>query len=109
MSRTRISPKATNTFAILVIKFAALFTIFLLTAFLGYIIWNGRERLNLSFLTSSPKFMEAGGGIGPQLFNSIYLVILSMLITVPIGVSAGIYMAEYAKQNRVTKGIRFCI
>ena len=53
--------------------------------------------------------MKEGGGIGPQLFNSFYLVFLSMLITLPIGLSAGIYMAEYAKPNQTYSVIRFCI
>ena len=109
MSSMRISPKATNKIAIFIIKMVALFTMLLLISFVGYVIWNGRASLNLSFLTSSPKFMEEGGGIGPQLFNSIYLVVLSMLITVPIGLCAGIYMAEYAKQSRFTRAVRFCI
>ncbi len=85
------------------------FIILLLVVFVGYIIYSGRERLNLHFITSAPVFAKAGGGIGPQLFNSIYLVFLSMLITVPIGLSAGIYMAEYARPSRLTNAIRFCI
>lgn len=85
------------------------FVVLLLLLFVGYIIYHGRERLNLHFITSPPAFMEEGGGIGPQLFNSFYLVVLSMLFTVPIGVLAGIYMAEYAKPNKLTAMIRFCI
>ncbi len=83
--------------------------ILLLAMFVGYILYSGREKLNLHFITSAPVFAKAGGGIGPQLFNSVYLVFLSMLITVPIGLSAGIYMAEYAKPNSLTKAIRFSI
>jgi phosphate transport system permease protein len=83
--------------------------ILLLVTFVGYILYNGRERLNLHFITSAPAFSKAGGGIGPQLFNSLYLVLLSILITVPAGLSAGIYMAEYARPSRLTGIIRFCI
>lgn len=83
--------------------------ILLLVLFVGYIIINGSSRLNFNFLFGSPTFGEAGGGIGPQLFNSLYLVFLSMLITLPIGLSAGIYLAEYAKPNKLTNIIRFCI
>lgn len=87
----------------------AIFFIIVLLIFVGNILYNGRERLNIDFITSPPEFMKEGGGIGPQLFNSIYLVVLSMIITVPIGLSAGIYMAEYAKPGRLTQIIRFCI
>lgn len=75
----------------------------------GYILYKGSASLNFKFITTSPKFMETGGGVAPQLFNSFYILILSMLITVPIGVGAGIYMAEYAKPGRVTNFIRLCI
>ncbi len=48
-------------------------------------------------------------GIGNQLFNTVYLVFLSLLISVPLGVLAGIYMAEYAKKGKITKILRICI
>ena len=48
-------------------------------------------------------------GIGNQFFNTIYLVFLSLLISVPSGVLAGIYMAEYAGDNKLTKAIRISI
>lgn len=48
-------------------------------------------------------------GIGNQFFNTVYLVFWSLLISVPIGVLAGIYMAEYAGDNKLTKFIRISI
>jgi phosphate transport system permease protein len=53
--------------------------------------------------------MEEGGGVAPQLFNSFYLLILSMIITIPLGVGAGIYMAEYAKPGRIVNIIRLSV
>jgi phosphate transport system permease protein len=81
----------------------------LLFMIVGYILYKGSHTLSLKFITTSPKFMEPGGGVAPQLFNSFYLLILSMLITVPLGVGAGIYMAEYAKPGHITNFIRLCI
>ncbi len=49
------------------------------------------------------------GSIGNQLFNTVYLVFLSLLFSVPIGVSAGIYLAMYAKQGKVTRFLCLCI
>ena len=60
-----------------------------------------------SFLTSAPSDSELGG-IGPLIFNSLYLLALTLLINVPLGLLGGIYMAEYAPDNRVTNLIRFC-
>lgn len=81
----------------------------LLFLIVGYILVKSLGTLNFQFITSSPKFMESGGGVAPQLFNSFYLLVLSMLITVPIGIGGGIYMAEYAKPGRITDFIRLCI
>lgn len=105
----RIKSQVTDKIATAVFYVIAGCVILLLVSFIGYMIYKGQQRLNLHFIFSPPVFMKEGGGIGPQLFNSLYLVLLSMLITLPIGLSAGIYMAEYAKPNRLTKAIRFCI
>lgn len=59
-----------------------------------------------SFLLSDPSG-EALGGVLPILWNSIYMLVLTMLIAVPIGILGGIYMAEYAGDNVVTSAIRF--
>jgi phosphate transport system permease protein len=85
------------------------FIVFLLVGFIGYIVYNGRSSLNLHFLTADSLIDEAGGGIGPQLFNSFYMLIISLIITVPIGIGAGIYLSQYAKQGKVLGFIRLCI
>jgi phosphate transport system permease protein len=104
-----IKPRVTDKIATVVFYIIAALLILLLVLFAGYLIYQGKSKLNLHFLTSAPNSLEAGGGIGPPLFNSIYIVVLSMAITLPIGLSAGIYMAEYAKPTRLTRIIRFCI
>jgi phosphate transport system permease protein len=88
---------------------AGFFLVVLLFLFAGYIIYNGRASLNLGFLITPPLFMQKGGGIGPQLINSFYLLIISLVLSLPIGVGAGIYMAEHAKPNNITKAIRLSL
>ncbi|NMM65617.1 phosphate ABC transporter permease PstA [Clostridium sp. P21] len=85
------------------------FVILLLMALIGYILYKGGNSLNPSFLFGKPKVGEAGGGIGPQLFNSFYMLVISLIITVPFGVGAGIYLAEYAKEGLLLNIIRLCI
>ncbi|EMT38376.1 phosphate ABC transporter, permease protein PstA, partial [Thermoanaerobacter thermohydrosulfuricus WC1] len=87
----------------------AVFLILFLVSLISYILYQGRTKLNIDFLTSPPKFMEAGGGIGPQLFNSLELLIITLIISVPIGLGAGIYMAEYAKPGLLTELIRLSV
>lgn len=79
------------------------FFLLLLIVFAGYIIINGAINFKPEFLAFDSD------GIGNQLFNTIYLVFLSLLVSVPLGVAAGIYMAEYAGNGKLTHYIRICI
>ena len=81
----------------------------ILALLLLYILVTGLPHVSWHFLTSQAKSFKAGGGIGIQLFNSFYLLILTMLISVPISLGAGIWLSEYAKKNRITNIIRTSI
>src|SRR5699024_2509340 len=59
--------------------------------------------------TTESSTVQSGGGIRDQLFNSFYVLFITMIITVPLGVLGGVYMAEYAKQGKLTSFIRSCI
>ncbi|PLS36882.1 phosphate ABC transporter, permease protein PstA [Carnobacterium maltaromaticum] len=83
--------------------------VLILFSLLAFILWRGVPHLSWEFLTSPAKTFTKGGGIGIQLFNSFYLLILTMLISVPISLGAGIYLSEYAKKNRITDVIRTAI
>lgn len=87
----------------------SIFVVLLLIAFIGYIIFMGGKALTPSFLFGNPKIGEAGGGIAPQLFNSFYMLVISLIITVPFGIGAGIYLAEYAKEGMFLNIIRLSI
>ena len=81
----------------------------ILAGLLGYIFYKGFGVISFDFLTNPPSSFRAGGGIGPQLFNSFYILFLTMVFTVPLGIGGGIYMAEYAKPGKITNFIRTCI
>ncbi|MBD2846497.1 phosphate ABC transporter permease PstA [Paenibacillus sp. IB182496] len=85
------------------------FIVLLLAGLLGYIMVRGLGHFSYDFLTSPPETIRAGGGIGPQLFNSIFLLVLTMLITIPLGLGAGIYMSEYARPGKFTDFIRLLV
>lgn len=79
------------------------FFLLLLIVMAGYIIIKGMIDFDPAFLGFNKN------GIGNQFFNTIYLVFLSLLISVPLGVGAGIYLAEYAADNKFTAAIRISI
>jgi phosphate transport system permease protein len=83
--------------------------VFILIWFLSMVLIQGIPTINLEFLIGRPMEMEEGGGIGPELFNTLYILILSLMFTIPIGIGTGIYLAEYAKDNIITRTIRLCI
>ncbi|WP_297631777.1 phosphate ABC transporter permease PstA [uncultured Clostridium sp.] len=81
----------------------------ILALFLIYILKEGIHMISFEFLTSKPKMTGTGGGIGPQIFNTLYMLVISLLITIPIGIGAGIYLAEYAKEGYLLSFIRLSL
>lgn len=82
---------------------------FILAAMLLYILLRGLPHVSWHFLTSPSKAYQTGGGIGIQLFNSLYLLLITMIISFPLSLGAGIYLSEYAKKNWLTDLIRTSI
>ncbi|MBC2320333.1 phosphate ABC transporter permease PstA [Listeria booriae] len=87
----------------------AVLIVVILAGLLGYILVRGVPHLSWHFLTSPPESFKAGGGIGPEIWNSFYMLFITMLISIPIALGAGIYMAEYARKNWLTDFIRTTI
>jgi phosphate ABC transporter permease protein PstC/phosphate ABC transporter permease subunit PstA len=81
---------------------AALF----LTYLIGSILIQGIGGINITFLTSFPSYKPEKAGILPVIQGSIYLMLLTMVIAVPIGVGAAIYLTEIASDTRSTRFLR---
>ena len=58
------------------------------------------------FLVSLPSETTAGGGVGPQIFNTLYCAVMSTAITLPIGVGAAVYIARFSKSPRFVRLLR---
>lgn len=101
--------KKIDKIATVVFYLIAAFVVFILGLFLIYILYKGFGMLTPSFIFGKPTLTRAGGGIGPQIFNSLYMLVISLLITVPIGIGAGIYLAEYAKEGVILNIIRLSL
>ncbi|MFH1149842.1 MAG: phosphate ABC transporter permease PstA [Actinomycetota bacterium] len=65
--------------------------------------------LNPKFFLGKPEAMKAGGGILPMIVSTLYLVVLTIAISLPISIGAAIYMSEFARRGRVSGSIRFCL
>ncbi len=81
--------------------------------FIGYILLDllikGFPIFSWDFFTTFPRDSGAEGGIFPVILGSFYLIIASMLFTLPIGIGTAIYLVEFAKQNRFTRMLEICI
>ena len=72
-------------------------------------IIDGSSRLNLKFLTSMPSRFAESAGILSAMAGSFYLIILTAVISIPVGVGAALYLEEYAKKNILTSIIEINI
>jgi phosphate transport system permease protein len=101
-----VSSRIQDKLATAVMWLAGILILVILITFLGYMLIKGLPVLSWNFITGMPSDINAGGGVGPQLFNSFYILGLSMLFSIPAAVGAGIYLAEYAGNDRLTDMIR---
>ena len=90
---------------------AAVLTVILvlvpLFAIFAYLVYRGIGSINWAFLTQTPKPVgEAGGGMANAIVGSAFILALASILGVPLGVGAGIYLAEYGR-NRFGDVIRF--
>ena len=93
----------------IILYIVSLIIVLLLIYLLWEIISKGWGFWDPNFLFGRPSNTQAGGGIGPQLFNSFYILVLTLVISIPLGLGSGIYLAEYAKPGKFLSFVRLCI
>lgn len=76
---------------------------------LGMLIYKGGSVLSVDFLFSYPTDGMTAGGIFPAIFGTIWIVTVALVVSVPIGVAAAIYLSEYAPENWLTRIINLAI
>jgi phosphate transport system permease protein len=97
--------------ATIVLWAIAILVVGILLAIIAHFVLASIGTLGLSFLVNDPAdgpLAASIGGVGPIFFNSLYILALTLILTVPLGILGGTYMAEYAGDNPVTTVIRFC-
>jgi phosphate transport system permease protein len=78
-----------------------------LIAIFGYLVFRGIGSINWAFLTQTPKPVgEPGGGMANAIVGSAFILMIASLVGVPLGIGAGIYLAEFGR-NRFGDSIRF--
>jgi len=104
-----LNAKTSEKIAFAFLTFAALTVAGFVLVILYYIVSNGCSAISIEFLTEMPRRMMTEGGIYPAIVGTVYLIIGSMLVALPMGILAAIYLTEYAGENRTTWVIEMAI
>ena len=78
-------------------------------AIFGYLLVKAWPVLSWSFILDNPKDYMRAGGIWAPLVGTFFLVLLSLLLAAPVGVLAGVYLNEYARDNWATRAINLAV
>lgn len=89
------------------IYLATFFLVILLAAIIGYVLVRGLTLVDWSFLTTESSVLKGTVGIAGNIVNTLYIAILTLMITVPIGIGSAIWLSEYAGQGRMVRLIEF--
>lgn len=79
----------------------------LFVGIVAYVFIRGIKSVNWAFLTTAPSAIKGTFGIAGNIINTLYIVILTLLLVTPIGIGAAIYLNEYAKPGKVVRLIEF--
>ena len=105
-----ISAKVTEKIAWSLIWLAGIIAVTCLAIIVGYVLVRGLGQINMEFLFTEPGGGLSGeGGISTTIIATVILVIITMIILIPLGLGAAIYLAEYAPSNKFTSMIRYSI
>ncbi len=91
------------------ITLMAVMTVLPIVGTIIFILFRGGSAVSFDFLTGFPRNGMREGGILPAIIGTLYLTIGTAIFSVPLGIAAAIYLAEYAKDNRLTRLIRLAI
>ncbi|PKM73803.1 MAG: phosphate ABC transporter, permease protein PstA [Firmicutes bacterium HGW-Firmicutes-16] len=89
------------------IYLSALITILLLLGLIGYIFYRGLPHVTWEFLTTQRKVLEDKIGILPNIIFTLYMILTALVIALPVGVGAAIYLNEYSNNKGLVRFIEF--
>ena len=91
----------------LLLYLSAGLTCALLVFMIGYIFYRGLPHITWNLLSTQSSYLKDTIGILPNILNTLYIILLSMVIVLPLGVGAAIYLTEYATNRRLVAVIEF--
>jgi phosphate transport system permease protein len=104
-----LTPRQTQNLGFVILRLVCILTVLPIVAMVLYILIRGMPAISWTFLTAMPSDGMRAGGIFPALVGTFYLTLGTAIFSVPLGIAAAIYLAEYASDNRWTQLIRIAI
>ena len=101
------SRRAYNIILRVLMYLAAGLTCLLVLFLIGYVLYKGVPNLSWELVSTSPSYLSGTIGILPDLLNTLYVVMATLLIVLPLGVCAAIYLTEYAANKRLVGIIEY--
>ncbi len=109
MKKSQLSPRRRifNNGMTALLYLSAILTCALLLFLIGYICAKGLPGISWQFLTTAESILKGTIGILPAIYNTLYVIIVSLIIVLPLGVGAAIYLTEYARNRKLVRIIEF--
>ena len=89
------------------INLSAAFSVILLAGIIAYVFVKGIRSVNLQFLTTVTSTLNKTVGIAGNIVNTLYIIVITLLIAPPVGIGSAIYLNEYAKPGKLVRAIEF--
>ena len=86
---------------------AAIFVIALVVGIIGMVLIRGLPHVSWTFLTTTSSILRGTNGILPAIINTLYIILLTLIIVLPLGVGAAVYLTEYATNRKLIAMIEF--
>ena len=109
MNNAEFSPsrRAWNRFFTAAVWVAAALVIVLVAGIIAMVLARGIPHISVEFLTTTASVLKGTDGILPAILNTLYVILLTLLIVLPLGVGAAVYLTEYATNRRLIEVIEF--
>ncbi len=96
-----------NQFFTCAVWIAAVLVIALVVGIIGMVLVRGLPHVSWTFLTTTSSILRGTNGILPAILNTLYIILLTLIIVLPLGVGAAVYLTEYATNRRLISMIEF--
>lgn len=89
------------------IYLSTFFSIFIVLGIIVYVVYRGGSSISFEFLSTVPSAIDGTFGVLGNIVNTLYIIVITLLIATPIGIGAAVYLNEYAKPGKFVKLIEF--